>query len=172
MRRWPNTPTPISRPNPSANASTRLPDWLAKRLPASTRCAPDMTGARWSEAVAAIRGCGPPRTGRPSARPDTPGVEIDGQPKSAAVRYRELAGNLARAWALAGGDQSLAELRPDIKFYEEVRVWMGKIEANRRQAEANIPRTSADCCRGWSPTPPHPGRSSTSTRPPACPNRR
>ncbi|WP_298807666.1 type I restriction endonuclease subunit R [uncultured Gordonia sp.] len=67
--------------------------------------------------------------------PDTPGVEIDGQPKSAAVRYRELAGNLARAWALAGGDQSLAELRPDIKFYEEVRVWMGKIEANRRQAE-------------------------------------
>ncbi|MBD0022269.1 HsdR family type I site-specific deoxyribonuclease [Gordonia pseudamarae] len=67
--------------------------------------------------------------------PDTPGVEVDGQPKPAALRFRELAATLARAWALAGGDHTLAELRPDIKFYAEVRVWMGKIEANRRQAE-------------------------------------
>ena len=85
--------------------------------------------------MAAIRGCGPPAgLADHLLAPDTPGVDR----RTTLSRRRSIPrtrGNLARAWALAGGDQSLAELRPDIKFYEEVRVWMGKIGANRRRAE-------------------------------------
>ncbi|GAB3399204.1 type I restriction endonuclease subunit R [Schumannella luteola] len=49
-----------------------------------------------------------------------------------AARYRILAGKLARAWALASS--ALEELRPQISFYEEVRIWMAKYDAQERQA--------------------------------------
>jgi type I restriction enzyme R subunit len=55
-------------------------------------------------------------------------------PDSLGARYRKLAGQLARAWALCSGAQTLAELRPEIRFYEEVRVWMAKFDAADRQA--------------------------------------
>jgi type I restriction enzyme R subunit len=51
-----------------------------------------------------------------------------------AGRYRKFSSQLARAWALASGSQSFEELRPEIAFYEEVRVWMAKFDANDRQA--------------------------------------
>lgn len=50
------------------------------------------------------------------------------------ARYRAASGALARAWALASGRASLAELHDEIAFYEEVRVWMAKYDANERQA--------------------------------------
>jgi hypothetical protein len=49
--------------------------------------------------------------------------------------FRRHANQLARAWALCSGSQSLAELRRTAKFYEEVRVWMGKFDAQERQAQ-------------------------------------
>ena len=52
----------------------------------------------------------------------------------AATRFRELGGKLARAWAIAGGATNLAELRDEIAFYGEVRVWMAKYDAIDRQA--------------------------------------
>ena len=51
-----------------------------------------------------------------------------------ATRYRRFSSQLARAWALASGSQTFEELRPEIAFYEEVRVWMAKFDANDRQA--------------------------------------
>lgn len=51
-----------------------------------------------------------------------------------AARYRKLSGQLARAWAISGGDEQLAYLRPDAQFYEEVRVWMAKFDAAERQS--------------------------------------
>jgi type I restriction enzyme R subunit len=51
-----------------------------------------------------------------------------------AARYRKFSSQLARAWALASGRDSLPELRPEIAFYEEVRVWMAKFDARERQA--------------------------------------
>lgn len=51
-----------------------------------------------------------------------------------AVRYRATAGQLARAWALCSGSGKLEELRPEIQVYEEIRVWMGKFDAQDRQA--------------------------------------
>ena len=50
------------------------------------------------------------------------------------ARYRAVSGALARAWALASGRQSLADLHEEIAFYEEVRVWMAKFDASERQA--------------------------------------
>ena len=48
------------------------------------------------------------------------------------VRYRHTAGQLARAWALCTGSGELEELRPEIQVYEEIRVWMGKYDAQDR----------------------------------------
>jgi type I restriction enzyme R subunit len=50
-----------------------------------------------------------------------------------AGRYRRFSSQLARAWALASGGKNLPELRPEIAFYEEVRVWMAKYDARDRQ---------------------------------------
>lgn len=50
------------------------------------------------------------------------------------LRFRSATARLARAWALASGRAGLAELHDEIAFYEEVRVWMAKFDANERQA--------------------------------------
>ncbi|OIH82843.1 DEAD/DEAH box helicase [Arthrobacter sp. UCD-GKA] len=67
--------------------------------------------------------------------PETPGnaASEDGAP-SLAVRYRQVASQLARAWALCTGSGKLEELRPEIQVYEEIRVWMGKFDAQDRQS--------------------------------------
>ncbi|MDQ0261192.1 type I restriction endonuclease subunit R [Sinomonas atrocyanea] len=49
-------------------------------------------------------------------------------------KFRRLSGQLARAWALCSGSTTLAELQPEVRFYEEVRVWMAKFDAADRQA--------------------------------------
>ncbi|MFJ5990638.1 type I restriction endonuclease subunit R [Lentzea sp. NPDC092896] len=65
--------------------------------------------------------------------PATPGNQVqDGDP-TLGDRFRKLANQLARAWALCAG--ALSELQPTARFYEEVRVWMGKFDAQERQAE-------------------------------------
>ncbi|PPF54298.1 DEAD/DEAH box helicase [Clavibacter michiganensis] len=51
-----------------------------------------------------------------------------------AARFRSLANQLSRAWALASGAQTLADLRPEISFYEDVRIWMAKFDAEERKA--------------------------------------
>jgi type I restriction enzyme, R subunit len=54
--------------------------------------------------------------------------------KTLAVRYRKLSSQLARAWAICGGSETLAHLHPEVRFYEEVRVWMAKFDADDRQS--------------------------------------
>ncbi|WP_279098499.1 type I restriction endonuclease subunit R [Gordonia bronchialis] len=66
--------------------------------------------------------------------PETPGNQVNDDEETLGTRYRSLAANLARAWALAGGKRTMEELRPTVQFYEEVRVWMGKFDAAERQA--------------------------------------
>lgn len=57
-------------------------------------------------------------------------TEDDGE--SLAGRYRRLSGQLSRVWALCAG--RIEELRAAIQFYEDVRVWMAKSDAEERQA--------------------------------------
>ncbi len=51
-----------------------------------------------------------------------------------AAVFRRLVGQLARAWALAGGADELQPVRDDVRFLEEVRVWMAKFDAEDRRA--------------------------------------
>jgi type I restriction enzyme R subunit len=67
--------------------------------------------------------------------PETPGNQVGGGDVALGDRFRKLAGQLARAWALATGSKTLDDLRPTAKFYEEVRVWMAKFDAQERQAQ-------------------------------------
>ncbi|MGV9192757.1 type I restriction endonuclease subunit R [Microbacterium sp. MC2] len=68
---------------------------------------------------------------RDSGNPlNRPGLETE----TLKNRYRRVSGQLARAWALASGRSTLAELHDEIAFYEEVRVWMAKYDAAERQA--------------------------------------
>lgn len=51
------------------------------------------------------------------------------------AKFRRFASQLSRAWALCSSSKEVQELRPIVRFYEEVRVWMGKFDAAERQAE-------------------------------------
>ncbi len=67
--------------------------------------------------------------------PATPGNRQGEGETSLGERFRKLANQLARAWALAAGSQTLDDLRTPARFYEEVRVWMSKFDAQERQAQ-------------------------------------
>lgn len=51
-----------------------------------------------------------------------------------AAQYRRMSAQLSRAWAIASGADALAAVRDEARFFEEVRVWMGKFDAEDRQA--------------------------------------
>lgn len=52
-----------------------------------------------------------------------------------AMEFKVNAGKLARAWALASGSDDAEELREDVRFYSEVKVWLTKLEAGDRVAK-------------------------------------
>ena len=58
-----------------------------------------------------------------------------GGKQTLADRYRQLSAQLARAWALCSGATSLAERQVEARFYEEVRVWMAKYDAEQRRVD-------------------------------------
>ncbi|OPX07977.1 type I restriction endonuclease subunit R [Mycobacterium sp. AT1] len=66
--------------------------------------------------------------------PSTPGNQVAEGEQTLGELFRRLANPLMRAWALCAGNESLDVLRPTVKFYEQVRVWMGKFDAQERQA--------------------------------------
>lgn len=66
--------------------------------------------------------------------PLTPGNRVADGEQTLGERYRLLSSQLARAWALCGGSTNLAERQVEARFYEEVRVWMAKFDAEARQA--------------------------------------
>jgi len=80
--------------------------------------------------------------------PHNPGNRVpEGEP-TVAARFRQLAGRLGRAWALASGSDTLGDLRDEVRFYEEVRVWMAKFDASEREARGEpIPEDVARLLR-------------------------
>ncbi|MBS1905482.1 MAG: type I restriction endonuclease subunit R [Actinobacteria bacterium] len=97
-----------------------------------------LAGCDWEAVVAK----GGPRSWRTAATmatnylrdPANPLNAPDLGPETLKARFRAASGALARAWALSSGQDSLADLRQEIGFYEEVRVWMAKYDAAERQA--------------------------------------
>ena len=66
--------------------------------------------------------------------PATPGNQVADGEETLSAQFRRLSSQLARAWAICGRADALVPLRPEAQFYEEVRVWMGKFDAEDRQA--------------------------------------
>lgn len=69
--------------------------------------------------------------------PSTPGNSVPDDPdaRPLADRFRELTAKLARTWALAAGgaeNLDLERVRPEVRFYEEVRTWLAKVDAQAR----------------------------------------
>ena len=62
-----------------------------------------------------------------------------------AAKYRKFSSQLSCAWALRSGSETLAELRPAIQVYEEIRVWMAKEDAACRPAVSLYRRRSSGC---------------------------
>ena len=80
--------------------------------------------------------------------PGTPGNKVPEGEASLGERYRSLAGQLSRAWALASGSEMLADIKVDVRFYEEVRIWMAKFDAAERAASGRpIPEEVARLLR-------------------------
>lgn len=94
------------------------------------------SGYAWRARVAANHGWMKAAVGLTNylRSPSTPGNQVEEGESTRADRFRKLANNLARAWALCAGSQTLGPLRPTVKFYEQVRVWMAKFDAQERQA--------------------------------------
>jgi type I restriction enzyme R subunit len=67
--------------------------------------------------------------------PGTPGNRPEDGEERLADRYRRLSSQLARAWALCGKEPGMARLLPEVQFYEEVRVYMAKFDAEDRRAD-------------------------------------
>lgn len=52
-------------------------------------------------------------------------------------------------WTLAGGTENLAEIATEVRFYEEVRVWMAKLDARQREANGQpVPEEIVRVLRG------------------------
>jgi type I restriction enzyme R subunit len=66
--------------------------------------------------------------------PATPANQVAEGEETLRTRFRQAAGQLTRAWALAAGDDQLAKVRFDVQFYEEVRIYMAKFDADERRA--------------------------------------
>lgn len=51
-----------------------------------------------------------------------------------AARYRTFSSQLSRVWAICGSREELREVAPRARFFEEVRVYMAKWDAEDRRA--------------------------------------
>ncbi|VEI04555.1 Type-1 restriction enzyme R protein [Acidipropionibacterium jensenii] len=81
--------------------------------------------------------------------PHTPGNRVAEGQESLKDRFRMLSGQLSRMWALSSGDATLAGLRHEIAFYEQVRGWMAKFDAKEREANGRpIPEEVQRMLRG------------------------
>ncbi|EWT03347.1 DEAD/DEAH box helicase [Intrasporangium oryzae NRRL B-24470] len=68
--------------------------------------------------------------------PATPGNHVPegSDTETISAAYRRLSSQLARAWALCAPSGQLEDVRGEARFYEEVRVWMAKLDAEDRQS--------------------------------------
>ncbi|WP_063046894.1 type I restriction endonuclease subunit R [Nocardia pseudovaccinii] len=67
--------------------------------------------------------------------PRTPGNQVEDEDDKLITRFRKLANQLARSWAVSSGSTQLSNYQPTARFYEEVRIWNAKCDAETRRAE-------------------------------------
>ena len=90
--------------------------------------------------LAAVNHLRDPATPGNEVRPGGGGADPGGpgsggaDAETLAAAYRRVAGQLARAWALAAASGQLDDVRSEVRFHEEVRVWMAKLDAEDRRS--------------------------------------
>ena len=63
-----------------------------------------------------------------------PGNQVEEGEPNLAERFRRASGQLARMYAICSSSGKLADYRADIAFFEEIRVWMARFDAEERKA--------------------------------------
>ena len=66
--------------------------------------------------------------------PATPGNRVGEDELTLAQRFRQESARLARLYALCSSHRDLTSFRADIAFFEEVRIWMARFDAEERKA--------------------------------------
>jgi type I restriction enzyme R subunit len=66
--------------------------------------------------------------------PTTPGNQVEEEGLTLAQRFRQASAKLARLYAISSSSGDLADFRDDIAFFEEVRLWMARFDAEDRKA--------------------------------------
>jgi type I restriction enzyme R subunit len=66
--------------------------------------------------------------------PATPGNQVAEGDLTLGERFRVAASKLARFYALCSTHKEMRDLRGEIAFFEEIRVWMAKMDADDRRA--------------------------------------
>ena len=66
--------------------------------------------------------------------PNTPGNQVEEGEPNLAERFRRASGQLARMYAICSSSGKLADYRADIAFFEEIRIWMARFDAEERRA--------------------------------------
>ena len=67
--------------------------------------------------------------------PATPGNQVEETEATLGERFRAAASKLARFYALCSTHKDMRELRDEIAFFEEIRVWIAKMDAEERRAQ-------------------------------------
>jgi len=66
--------------------------------------------------------------------PLTPGNQVAEGEETLGAQFRRESSRMARAWSLCSRSEDLAAVQPEVQFYEEVRIWMAKCDADERVA--------------------------------------
>jgi type I restriction enzyme R subunit len=66
--------------------------------------------------------------------PSTPGNQVEEGEPNLAERFRRASTQLARMYAICSGSKDMSSFRADIAFFEEIRLWMARFDAEDRKA--------------------------------------
>jgi type I restriction enzyme R subunit len=66
--------------------------------------------------------------------PGTPGNQVDDGEPNLSERFRRISAQLARMYAICSGHKDMSSFRPDIAFFEEIRLMMARNDADDRRA--------------------------------------
>jgi len=66
--------------------------------------------------------------------PATPGNQVADGELTLAQRFRQASATLARMYAICSSHRDMAAFRADIAFFEEIRTWMARFDAEERRA--------------------------------------
>ncbi|WP_305091847.1 type I restriction endonuclease subunit R [Prescottella sp. R16] len=70
--------------------------------------------------------------------PRHPENQVEAGQETLAARYRTFSSQLSRMWAICGSREELREQAPVARFFEEVRVYMAKFDAEDRAARGQV----------------------------------